>query len=113
MGEILGLYAGAAKTNITPNKSVYIAGYGQNRKSTGVHDPIWCRVFLIQKDDIFLLILSLDLIGLFWNYIKRLRKEISRRFNLNENGIIIACTHNHEGPDTLGLWGAKSLHLWC
>src|SRR5262249_27638947 len=37
------LQAGFAETDITPdvkNKTVYMAGFGHNRKATGVHDPL-------------------------------------------------------------------------
>jgi hypothetical protein len=48
--------------------------------------------------------LSLDLIGLSLDDVDLIRKRAASD-GLPPERVIISCTHNHEGPDTLGLWG--------
>jgi len=98
--------AGAAKVDITPDSRVFIAGYGQNRICTGVHDPIWARCIVLEIAGSRIAFLSLDLIGLFWDDVEVIRKGAASP-SLPAENIIISCTHNHEGPDTLGLWGPE------
>ncbi len=98
--------AGAAKVNITPDSPVFIAGYGQNRISTGVHDPIWARCMVLEIGGSRIAFVSLDLIGLFWDDVEVIRKGAASP-SLPAENIIVSCTHNHEGPDTMGLWGPE------
>ena len=49
-----------------------------------------------------------DLIGLFLDDVQRIR-EIFRSAAPAGSRLIVACTHVHEGPDTLGLWGPSAL----
>jgi hypothetical protein len=51
---------------------------------------------------------SADLIGLFYDDVQRVR-EIFGAQALPGAQLIVASTHVHEGPDTLGLWGPSAL----
>ncbi|MBC7327469.1 neutral/alkaline non-lysosomal ceramidase N-terminal domain-containing protein [bacterium] len=97
--------AGVSRVKITPQYSVYLAGLGNNRKSEGVHDDIYATALYLSDGKTRLVILSLDLIGLFYEDIEKARKEAGRKNSLQSTDIIIACSHLHSGPDTLGLWG--------
>ncbi len=97
---------GAAKVDITPDGSVFIGGYGMNRLSTGVHDPVWARCMVIECEGRRIAFLSLDLVGLFLDEVDIIRKGAASD-TLSEEDIIVCCTHNHQGPDTLGLWGPE------
>jgi hypothetical protein len=101
------LEVGFAETDITPKidpdgKPVYLAGFGHNRKATGVHDPLMARavVFAHQKEKIA--IVSVDLVGFFHAGVERVRKQLP-----GFSYVLVSSTHNHEGPDSLGLWGAS------
>mgnify|MGYP001810411376 CR=1 FL=1 len=54
-----------------------------------------------------LAIVAIDLIGFPHTNVVNVRKKIANRFDLTY--IIICSTHNHEGPDMLGLWGNNVL----
>ncbi|MBI3910992.1 MAG: neutral/alkaline non-lysosomal ceramidase N-terminal domain-containing protein [Armatimonadetes bacterium] len=99
-----GLRAGAAVVEITPSltRPVYLAGFGQNRRATGVHDPLYARALVLEAGGERLAIVALDLIGLFHQHVQAIRKRIHA---LPGERVIIVCTHVHSGPDTLGLWG--------
>lgn len=97
--------AGASRVKITPPYSVYLAGLGNNRQSQGVHDDIYATAIYLSDGKTRLVIVSLDIIGLFYDYVDEARKEPAIKHRLKNTQIIIACTHVHSGPDTLGLWG--------
>ncbi len=103
-----GLRAGAAKAVITPDVAaakVYLAGFGNNRLATGVHDDLLARCLALSAGEETLVMCSVDLIGLFFDDVVKVRDLVNARAP-QVSHVIVASTHNHEGPDTLGLWGA-------
>jgi len=102
-----GLRAGAAKTTITPDvkaAKVYVAGFGNNRVAAGVHDDLYARCLALAVGKETLAMCSVDLIGLFYDDVLRIREKV-RTETPEVTHIIVAATHTHEGPDTMGLWG--------
>ena len=96
---------GYAQTVITPplETPVYLAGFGQNRRAETVHDDLYARSLAIQTEEITLVLVALDLIGFFQQDMKDV-VEALKVSNANLR-VIIASTHTHHGPDTMGLWG--------
>src|SRR5262249_60648739 len=95
------LRAGLAETDITPktgDKPVYIAGFGQNRKATGVHDPLKARAVVLRHGDRKVAVVALDLIGFFNANVAHVRDRLD-----GFDYVLVCSTHQHEGPDTLGL----------
>ncbi|MBO3801093.1 MAG: neutral/alkaline non-lysosomal ceramidase N-terminal domain-containing protein [Thermoproteota archaeon] len=102
------LRVGSSKVDITPAKQQFIAGFGQNRRSTGIHDNLYVRTLALELNGNLLFISSLDLIGLFRDVVMEIREKVKNKLNVKKERIIVACTHNHQGPDTLGLWGPSN-----
>jgi hypothetical protein len=105
--EAAGLQASFAEADITPElakKPVYMAGFGKNRKATAVHDPIMARAVVFADGKTKIAIVSVDLVGLFLPFVEDVRKQLP-----GFGYVLVSSTHNHEGPDTLGLWGPNSL----
>jgi len=107
-----GIQAGAAQSLITPEllseHPVYLAGFGHNRVATGVHDNLYARCLALGIAKETLVICSVDLIGLFYDDVLTIR----RAFQQNAPAAsfpMVASTHTHAGPDTLGLYGPKPL----
>jgi hypothetical protein len=101
----IGLEAGFAETDITPKvggSPVYMAGFGQNRKATGVHDPLKVRAVVLKDGDRKLALVSVDLVGYPFPHIVSVRRRLP-----NFTYVLVSSTHNHEGPDTIGLWGSS------
>src|SRR5262245_23985599 len=97
------LLAGFAVEDITPGpagQSVFLAGFGHNRKATAVLDPIAVRAVVLRSGSQTIAIACADVIGLFFPSVERIRKELS-----GFTYVLVSSTHNHHGPDTLGLWG--------
>ncbi len=105
------LRAGAAKTAVTPEvhqNKVYIAGFGHNRVATGVHDDLYVRCLALEAGGQVLALCSVDVIGLFYEDVLKIREQVKIQAP-EVSHLIVASTHVHEGPDTLGLWGPTPL----
>lgn len=94
---------GFGEVDITPDvkaKPVWVAGYGQNRKATDVHDPLYARCLVVKDGDKKIALAVADLVGLQFDTIQEIRKELP-----DFTYVMVSSTHNHEGPDTVGIWG--------
>ena len=100
---------GYAQTVITPalNKPVYLAGFGNNRRATTIHDDLYARALSIQTESTTLVLVALDLIGFFRSDVQDVIWHVQTSEVLKASGVsvVIASTHTHHGPDTMGLWG--------
>jgi hypothetical protein len=100
---------GASRKKITPTPEmgpVYRAGYkmGEAEQLTGVVDDIFLRCLTIETETDRVAFLSLDLIGLFRDFTEELEGRFARQ-GIDSRNLIVATTHIHSGPDTMGLWG--------
>ena len=101
------LQFGFARRAITPAigaKPVYMAGFDNDRKATGVHDDLWARAVAVGDGRQKIAIVSVDLIGFFHADVLTARERLQQK--VPGAALIVASTHNHEGPDTMGLWGS-------
>ncbi len=105
-----GLEAGAAKRVITPDMKkyapVYLAGFGHNRPATGIHDDLFVRCVALRAGARPLVLCGVDSIGLFVDDTDGIRKAAIDRLGKPAD-IVVAALHDHEAPDTMGLWGPK------
>jgi hypothetical protein len=121
------LYVGAAKVEITPAVETYEDTNGNGRYDPGepfqdlngngkwdpvwlagfkprtaesVHDPLWARAVLFEKDGRRALVIACDIVGFLHPRVRALRAKIP-----DVDHVIFASTHCHSAPDTVGLWG--------
>jgi hypothetical protein len=110
-GQIAGaeLLAGFGEADITPavggERPVYIAGYGMGRVATGVHDPLLARAVVLASGQQRIAIVGVDLVGLQFPEVKAIRAKLPHL-----DYVLVSSTHNHEGPDVIGIWGRHPLH---
>jgi hypothetical protein len=105
------LRAGVAKAVITPDvhkNKVYLAGFGHNRVASGVHDDLYVRCLALEAGGQMVVLCSADVIGLFYDDVLKVREQLKAQAP-EVSHLIVASTHVHEGPDTLGLWGPTPL----
>ena len=98
---------GFGKADITPDlarHTVWMAGYGINRRATGVHDALWARAVVFREGASKLALVSVDLVGLQRPAVIAVREQLP-----DYQHVLVASTHNHEGPDVIGLWGPSQL----
>lgn len=95
--------AGAFQKVISPplqdRPPVYMAGFGQNRVAMTVHDDLFARCIAFSVGQKPLVVCEVDLIGFFVDDVQKVREKVP------EADVVVASTHVHEGPDTMGLWG--------
>jgi len=86
---------------------IYLAGFGNDRLATGKHDDLWARALVLECGASRIAIVTLDFIGYYasagYYGLEMARKQFDPKLGIQE--IILTSTHNHEGPDTIGLWG--------
>lgn len=106
-GRAAALEAAAGKVDITPDLSkekVLMAGFGATgRKPRGVHDPLYARLLVLREGDATVAVVSLDLLGFYINDTRDLRALAG--YDAPGRSLFVHATHQHSGPDTLGLWG--------
>ncbi|HVL12713.1 MAG TPA: hypothetical protein VM529_09115, partial [Gemmata sp.] len=98
---------GFSDVEVTPElgkKPVYMAGFGQDRLARKVHDPIMARAVVLADGDAKVALVTVDVVGLFIDPVERIRAKLP-----GFRYVLVSATHNHEGPDTLGLWGPSPL----
>ena len=86
---------------------VFLAGFGDNRRATGYHDRLWARGLVLDSKGVRVAIVAVDLIGYFKNEIDTARALVSPASEIDF--VVVSSTHQHEGPDTIGIWGPDAL----
>ncbi len=86
---------------------IYLAGFGDKRLATGKHDDVWTRAIVLDYGATRIAIVSIDFIGYYsegpYFGINHIQKQLDPKLGIQE--ILLASTHSHEGPDTIGPWG--------
>ena len=86
---------------------IYLAGFGDKRLATGKHDDLWARTIVLDYGSTRIAIVSVDFIGYYsdgrYYGVSQIQKLLDPKLGVQE--ILLASTHSHEGPDTIGPWG--------
>ena len=94
--------AGYARTDITPQESVPLAGYGNTltRMSQGALESLMatCLAVTDEKENTILLF-SLDIVSTRDAYCLAAREQISKRYGIPIASIVLVATHTHSAPD--------------
>ena len=90
--------------------AVAIAGFGgfmgmDIRAAVGVHDELYSRSLVLSQNGTTVIFIANDLIGLLFQYMNPVKRELESTLGVPFTNIIIASTHTHQGPDTVGIWG--------
>ena len=99
--EYEAAFGGTGVVNHT--EPVYIAGFGNDRQATGYNDQLWARGVVVDGAEGRVAIVSVDLIGYFNAEVETIRSLVDPDAGIDY--VVVSSTHQHEGPDTLGIWG--------
>ena len=83
----------------------FLAGFKHKKAyylAESIHDPIWARAVVFELEETKIALVALDVVGLLYPEVQRIRREVAE---LEFDYILIASTHTHSAPDSLGLWG--------
>jgi hypothetical protein len=84
--------------------AVFIGGFDPLRPALGVHDDLSARALVVAQDEAYLALVALDLVGLGSPRIDAARDRLVED-EFEGSRLLVASTHNHQGPDTIGIWG--------
>ncbi len=101
------MFAGTAKIEITPKGNVWMDGMIRSHRSTGVHDPLFARVLVLansQEVSRNFAVISVDVCGLDEKSANLTRRLIEKKTGIPAKQTIIAATHTHSGPATIGFF---------
>ncbi|MCX6993091.1 MAG: neutral/alkaline non-lysosomal ceramidase N-terminal domain-containing protein [Kiritimatiellaeota bacterium] len=102
--------AGAARIDITPDHDVWMDGMIRAHRSTGVHDPLFAKALVLcetnpHRDGVALVSVDVCVIGTADNL--AMRRRITKKTGIPTDRIILAATHSHSGPATVGYFNPK------
>lgn len=94
--------------------AMWVGGFDFARPATGydLDAPITIRSAIIAIDKNYVVLISIDTIGLSPVHLANLRERIEGLSNgsIKKDRLLIFTTHNHEAPDLQGLWGPDLIH---
>lgn len=95
------------RSSLNKYDGIYLAGFGNKRLATGRHDDLWARTIVLDHGSTRVAIVAVDLIGYYskatWYGLEEVRRQLDPALGVTD--ILLASTHSHEGPDTIGAWG--------
>ncbi|MCC6443959.1 MAG: neutral/alkaline non-lysosomal ceramidase N-terminal domain-containing protein [Armatimonadetes bacterium] len=107
----MAIQVGSAWVNITPPLTIPYLGYLPRQSYfQGVHDPLYARALVMDNGEERIGILSADAIGLAnhllgpgRHFTDELRARVAQKDCLQPDRLMVACTHAHSTPETLGI----------
>ncbi|MDP6933479.1 MAG: hypothetical protein QGG40_11215, partial [Myxococcota bacterium] len=85
-------------------QAVWMAGFQSGRPAMEVHDDMWARTLALRQGDTTVAIVSVDLVGYFHDDVL-LSRALVEAAGTDVDHVMVTSTHQHEGPDTMGMWG--------
>ncbi len=94
-----GWRAGVAKAVITPEKPVWLAGYGSKRPPDGKLHDLWMKALALEDAaGRRVVLVTSDFQGVPKNMSDRVFAELHTRFGLSRQQVLFTFSHNHCGP---------------
>src|SRR5437868_9013726 len=84
-----GLKIGAAEIDITPPIGHRMAGYFDERLSTGVHDPLQAKAIILQEGKERIAMVFCDLVGVSLTITTNARAQASEKTGIPVSNIVI------------------------
>jgi hypothetical protein len=92
------LRIGAAAVVITPPAGTPMAGYYNERAADGVHDDLFAKALVLEKDGARAALVSLDLISTTRGIVEEARRQTEKTTGVKGEQVMISATHSHTGP---------------
>jgi hypothetical protein len=102
------LNVGAAAVDITPPVGFRMAGYFNERLSTGTHDPLLAKALVFGDGRTNAAVVCCDLIGIGPEVAAKARRLVAEETKIPGEHVMITATHAHTGPM---YWGALRNYL--
>ena len=97
--DVTGWNAGVARAVITPEKSVWLAGYGSKRPPDGKLHDLWMKALALEDGDgRRVVLITSDFQGVPKIMSDRVFEQLRRQFKLERQDVMFTFSHNHCGP---------------
>ena len=95
-----GWRAGAAKTTITPQKPMWMAGYSSREKpAEGKATELWAKALVLEDAQGRRgVLVTLDLVGIGRTLSQSICAKLMKQHVLTRDQIVLNCSHTHSGP---------------
>jgi hypothetical protein len=92
--------AGAAKVNITPERLMWMAGYGaRDHAAEGKLTELWAKALVLDDaEGKRAVVVTLDLVGIGRELSRQICDSLKERYGLAREQIAICTSHTHSGP---------------
>src|SRR5580700_10533534 len=87
------LRVGAAVVKITPPVGTPMAGYYADRGAEAIHDDLYAKALVMEKDGIKVALVVLDLIDTQRNWVNESRRLIAKTTGVPGENVMISATH--------------------
>jgi len=88
---------GFAKREITPPSGMELGGYAGYRPNSGVHDPLWCKVILLEQADGRYGLVVLDLMCADESLCDKIAAAVVP-LGIKKERLIVSAIHSHAAP---------------
>ena len=92
------LKIGAASVKVTPPIGTPMAGYYYERGVEKIHDDLYAKALVIERDGIKIAIVECDFVGISEYIVNKVRKLVEKSTGIDAGHIMIGATHSHTGP---------------
>ncbi len=95
-----GWKAGVARAKITPEQPMWMAGYAaRNHPAEGTLHDLWVKVLVLEDaSGNRAVVVTSDLLGFPRAMAKRICSELSRKYGLRRDRVMLTASHTHTGP---------------
>ncbi len=102
------LYAGVARTDITPPPGIAHAGWGAqtHQRAAGVDLPLWATALALSDGVETVVIIDIDLIYIWDAEAPGVMRSVEQATGLPASHIRLAYTHTHSGPINGAAWSS-------
>lgn len=95
----MSIELGIARADITPPAGISMVGFAARGPSTAIHDPLTATAMALREGDRAVVLFCLDLLDMQAATVGRVREAVSARTDVRPEDVIVACAHNHFGPN--------------
>lgn len=113
LGHIKGVAGPDSYKDLNKNgkfDAVWMTGFNTDRPAKGVHDPLYVQAIALRNNGVTAALVTLDAIGMFNDKVIEIRKRIDPALKVDH--VVISCVHNHESPDTMGIYSGVIPNPW-
>ena len=99
------LLAATAAADITPLPGLVLQGHFSLNPSHSVLAPLEIRSLVLAHGEHKAAIITIDVIGICLDHTARIRREIHKRCGIDAHAVLVAASHTHCAPATIGVLG--------